>query len=122
MQGKDVYNILKKIGAKQLHHANTVRTSCTFLEHGALLSRGFVEDKGLKQTSQYTDALDKKYKIWHRVFLDHVDIHARGGRRKGFNQYGPVLFVFDLGILIDLPNDTDVLWMAQHAAGALVYP
>lgn len=68
MTPKEVHRILTSIGAERLHHANTVTTSCTFLEHGALLSRGYVEDHGLKQTYQNSDALDKKFGIWNAVF------------------------------------------------------
>jgi hypothetical protein len=85
-----------------------VATSCTFLEHGALLSRGYVEDHGLIQTYQSSDVIDKKFGIWNAVFVDHVDIHYRGGRVKGPNQYGPVLFVLDVDVLLQLPADTDV--------------
>jgi hypothetical protein len=83
-------------------------TSCTFLEQGALLSRGYVEKHGLTQTTQGSDAIDKRYGIWDAVFLDHVDIHHRGGRRKGPNQYGPVLFVLHLDVLLRVPPGTDV--------------
>jgi len=109
MNGKDVYRILKKIGADHVHHANSVMTSCTFLEQGGLLSRGYVEDRKLKQTEQSSDKIDKEFGIWHTVFVDHVDIHARGGRRKGPNQYGPVLFVIDIDVLLSLPSGSDVL-------------
>lgn len=108
MTPKEVYEVLRKIGARNLHHANTVTTSCTFLEQGALLSRAYVEANGLKQTPQESDAIDKKYGIWDRVFLDHVDIHYRGGRTKGPNQYGPVLFVFDLDLLLRLLQTTEI--------------
>lgn len=108
MQGADIYAVLQMIGATHLHHANSVETSCTFLEQGGLLSRGYVEDHGLKQTPQSSDALDKKYGIWDRIFVDHVDIHDRAGRKKGPNQYGPVLFVLNLEILLHLPMGTDV--------------
>jgi hypothetical protein len=70
------------------------------------MSRGFVEDRGLKQTPQASDEVDKKYGIWHNIFLDHVDIHDRSGR---LNQYGPVLFRFDLKILLKLPAGTEIL-------------
>ena len=109
MKGTDVYNVLKAIGASSLHHANSLVTSCTFLEHGGLLSRGYVEDHALEQTPQGSDEIDKKYGIWHSFFVDHVDIHARGCRKKGPNQYGPVLFQFPLSILLGLPKDTEVL-------------
>jgi hypothetical protein len=73
------------------------------------VSRGFVEEHGLAQTAQSSDQVDKKYGIWHRIFLDHVDIHERAGRTKGPNQYGPVLFIFALDILLGLPDASDVL-------------
>ena len=80
MQAAEVYAVLRQIGVTQLHHANTVTTSCTFLEQGGLASRGFVEDRHLSQTAQpASDEIDKRYGIWHDVFLDHVDIHYRAG-------------------------------------------
>lgn len=109
MQGTDVHKVLSNIRASHLHHANSVTTSVTFLREGGLLSRGLVEGRGLKQTVQSSDAIDKKYGIWESIFVDHVDIHDRGGRRKGPNQYGPVLFVFDLATLLQLPPGTEVL-------------
>lgn len=108
MDGRDVYDVLRGIGAETLQHANTVTTSCTFLEHGALLSREYVEQHGLAQTSQESDAIDKRYNIWDCVFVDHVNIHYRGGRRKGPNMYGPVLFQFNTDLLLSLPDGSDV--------------
>ncbi len=109
MKPSEVYDVLNRIGASRLHHANTVTTSCTFLEQGGLLSRGYVEDHGFAQTPQYTDAADQAYGIWHDVFVDTVDIHFRAGRVKGPNQYGPVLFVLNLSILLHLPAGSEVL-------------
>jgi hypothetical protein len=112
MQGTDVFAILKKLGATYLHHANSVTTSCTFLEQGGLVSRGFVEDHGLNQTAQpLSDDIDKKYAVWHSIFVDHVDVHGRASRK---NHYGPVLFFLDLDILLGLPDGTDVLVTKQN--------
>jgi hypothetical protein len=55
-----------------------------------------VEERGLVQTSQSSDALDKRFKIWNDIFVDAVDIHSR---KSGRNYYGPVLFVLDLTAL-----------------------
>ncbi len=107
MQGADIYTVLKGKGIYRLYHANTVTTSCTFLKVGGLASRGYIEDRKLPQTSQYTDSLDKKFGVWYDVFADTVDIHERAGRIK-VNQYGPVLFIFDLEILKTLPTKSDV--------------
>lgn len=109
MQGSDVYNVLKRIGVPCLHHANSVITSCTFLEQGGLLSREFVEKHKLNQTEQTSDADDKKFGIWDRIFVDQVDIHARARRKKAPNEYGPVLFLVELDALLQLPAGTDVL-------------
>ncbi len=106
MQGADIYSVLKKTKATNLYHANSVTTSRTFLEQGGLLSRGYVEDHHLKQTPQLSDEIDKKFGIWHGIFLDYVDIHYRAGEK---NRYGPVLFQFDLSILLKLGQDTDIL-------------
>ena len=108
MSPADVHRILCGIGATHLHHANSVTTSCTFLQNGGLLSRGYVEDYKLVQTPQYSDGADKKYGIWHRIFMDHVDIHLRAGRAKGPNQYGPVLFLFEIDILMSLPAGSKI--------------
>lgn len=106
MQGADVYSVLKSKFIDHLYHANTVTTSCTFLKLGGLASRGYVTDLGLPQTSQYTDAIDRKYGIWYDVFTDTVDIHNRASQ---INWYGPVLFVLDVGILKALPAKSEVL-------------
>ncbi len=108
MEPSDVHRILTGKGVRQLYHANTIETSCTFLEQGALLSRGYVENHGLRQTAQRSDDIDKRYLIWDRIFLDHIDIHERGGRVRGPNRYGPVLFVLSLDMLLQLPVGSEV--------------
>jgi hypothetical protein len=90
----------------QLHHANTVTTSCTFLQLDGLASRGHITDLGLQQTPQPSDSIDQKFGVWYDVFMDTVDIHARASKR---NLYGPVLFILDVGILKALPPKSEVL-------------
>lgn len=106
MTGSDVYDVLRSKAVETLHHANTVTTSCTFLQIRGLASRGYVEDRRLPQTPQYSDDADKRLGIWHDVFTDGVDIHARGSIR---NNYGPVLFMLPATVLLKLPPGTDVL-------------
>lgn len=109
LDARGVSAALRRQGVRLLYHANTVRTSCTLLSEGRLLSRGAVEDAGLAQTRQESDALDRRYGIWHDVFLDSVDIHYRARRR---NLYGPVLFAFPVSIL-DGPEITSV-WITRR--------
>lgn len=96
LDAKEVLRVLRDKNIEYFHHANTVQTSCIFLQKGRLLSRGTVDERDIPQTPQKSDNLDKQYGIWYDIFLDTVDIHARAKKR---NLYGPVLFVFDLGIL-----------------------
>jgi len=93
---KKVYEVLENKGVSEIHHANSVITSCQFLRQGSLMSRGNIERKGLFQTVQKSDDLDKKYGIWFDVFVDSVDIHDRAKRA---NAYGPVMFVFDAKLI-----------------------
>lgn len=106
MIGREVYQVFQLKGVDTLYHANTVTTSCTFLQIGGLASRHFVEAHQLLQTSQYSDADDKRLGIWKNLFADGVDIHARGSIR---NNYGPVLFMLPATILLALPQGTETL-------------
>lgn len=109
LNGKEVHDVLVRKGVTYLHHANTVRTSCSFLKLKGLASRGCVEMMSLDQTPQLTDQIDKRYGIWNDVFTDGVDVHRRGGRKKGANHYGPVLFKLPLSVLRALPPGSSVM-------------
>src|SRR5580658_8730659 len=89
----DVREIIHAKGVTEVHHANSVATTCQFLRNRTLISRGSIERKGLYQTPQVSDELDRRHGIWFDVFVDSVDIHARAGRQ---NVYGPALLVFDI--------------------------
>lgn len=92
----DIYEILTEKEVKGLYHANTVRTSKTFLENGGLLSRKYIEENGLIQTNQKSDELDKKYDIWGDIFVDAINISKYFTT---YNKYGPILFGFSLDVL-----------------------
>src|SRR5688572_13876350 len=91
IEAKQLFELLKEKGVEFLHHANTVKTSLSFIEKKALLSRSYIETNELVQTPQYTDDKDKKLNIWDSIFLDGWDLH----KPFGINFYGPVLFVMD---------------------------
>src|SRR5688572_816090 len=97
LDSKQVYEVLKAKGIVNFHHANTVKTSLTFIAARALLSRGYVESHKLDQTEQYTDKKDKELGIWDSVFLDGLDLHKKYVTR---NKYGPILFHIDLDMLL----------------------
>jgi len=105
---KQVYGILRDNGVKAIYHANSVITSCQFLRAGSLLSKETVERKGLYQSAQRSDQIDKKYGIWFDIFTDCVDIHLRASKA---NIYGPVLFIFDSEIIKN--TITGGVWMTK---------
>ncbi|SEC25200.1 hypothetical protein SAMN04489761_2491 [Tenacibaculum sp. MAR_2009_124] len=107
LNNKDLYNLLSEKGIHHLYHANTVGTSRTFIEQGGLMSRGAVESKGLNQTPQSSDAIDKVFDVWNDVFLDTVDLHTYFSRQ---NYYGPVLFKLTTDFLNEI--DLDV-WVTK---------
>lgn len=90
-----------------LYHANTVRTSRTFLEQGGLMSRGAVEQNDLVQTDQSSDDIDKAFDVWNDIFLDTTDLHKYFGRQ---NKYGPVLFKISTTFLEELDLD---IWVTK---------
>ena len=93
---KHLHKHLVSNGVESVFHANSVYTSCHFLEHSALLSRGQIEDRCLCQTSQYTDGKDREVGVWHDVFVDSCDIHSRKNAK---NSYGPVILEFDVSLI-----------------------
>ena len=101
MNNQTIKHILMDKGVQYLYHANTVPTACTFLEHGGLLSRAYVENHSLFQTSQKTDDQDRTLGIFNDIFFDSVDIHQRGHE---LNKYGPVSFVYSIDLIDVLPQ------------------
>lgn len=108
LSAKELRKIFIRKGMDGLYHSNSVLTSCTFIQKGALISRGMMEKLKLPQTSQMSDAIDKKYGIWNDVFVDSCDYHKRIRQR---NVYGSVMFKIDLDILKN--EDNGNLWITK---------
>ncbi|MBD3653148.1 hypothetical protein [Kangiella sp.] len=107
LDNEGLYNLFKRKGVQNLFHASTVATSITFIEQGGLLSRQDVEDGGLYQTPQTSDDIDKLFDVFGDVFLDTTDLHKYFSRQ---NHYGPVLFIFNLELVLD--TDLDI-WVTK---------
>lgn len=111
-----IKDVLCEKGVGHLYHANTVATTASFFKVGGLLSRGAVENLGLFQTSQSSDATDKELGIWYDVFFDSVDIHNRANE---LNKYGPVMFVFSTDLLlmdnieVRITKDNPIRWNTE---------
>lgn len=125
LDSKEVYNILREKKLKYFYHANTVKTSLTFMDSFALLSREYIERNGLVQTEQTSDAKDKEFGIWDFLFLDAMDLADYFSRP---NVYGPVLFALDNKLLLDsripsvrITKFNPCYWTANHTTADLYY-
>lgn len=108
LDNKKLYDLLHSKNISNLFHANTVATSITFIEEGGLLSRNDIEERGLYQTPQTSDEIDKLFDVFDDVFLDTKDLHEHFSRQ---NHYGPVLFKFKLELLFEENLD---IWMTKN--------
>lgn len=102
-----LHQFLTEENITHFYHANSLATASSFIEENGLLSRGCVEERGLFQTTQSSDEMDKKHDVWGDIFIDTVDLHGYFPRQ---NLYGPVLFKFTTDFL--LKNEVDI-WVTK---------
>ncbi|WP_440339446.1 hypothetical protein [Megasphaera sp.] len=110
MDNIEIKRILEIHRVNALFHANTVLTSISFLKNKGLCSRAYIDKlPDSYQTHQYSDKDDKAFGIYNDIFFDSVDIHDRAKRN---NKYGPVMFVYDLDLLL-LPELENKVWITK---------
>lgn len=116
---EDIKNVLMQHQVEGLFHANTVLTSISFLKNKGLCSRQYIDQlSDSYQTRQYSDAGDQQFGIYNDIFFDSVDIHRRAHR---CNQYGPVMFVYNLDLLsapelnnkVRITKDNPIRWKSE---------
>lgn len=108
INNKSLHQFFTEKGITHFYHANSLATASSFIKENGLLSRGCVEGKGLFQTTQTSDEIDKKYDVWDDIFIDTVDLHGHFPRQ---NLYGPVLFRFNIDFLLE---DTVEIWITKN--------
>jgi len=59
----DFFKLLEQKGVEYLHHANTVETSLSFIEHKFLASRKHFTDGQITQTPQRRDEQDQLHEL-----------------------------------------------------------
>lgn len=99
---KELYDFLTARGIEYLYHADTVRTACALIKQKHLVSRGYMETKGISMTEQSSDCKDKQFDVWNDIFVDVVDLHTYFPRQ---NLYGPVCFKLSNKFLLDKDLD-----------------
>lgn len=97
LEPEHIHNILKRKNVKYLYHADTVLTSQNFIKKDALISRENLEQSNSIFSVQKSDNIDKQYGINNFNYLDPADLSVEFGRP---NLYGPVLFVFNVDIVL----------------------
>lgn len=96
-----IVNELKRIGINKIYHANAVVSSLTFIENNGLMPKGLIYDQRLMRADQETDDNDKQFDLYYDIFFDTTDVHYE---TNDVNDYGPVLFVFNVDVLAKLDN------------------
>ena len=71
----ELANFFQEKGVQHYYHANTLKTSLSFIHAGGLLSRGDVERMELQQTPQRSDRKDREVDVWDDQY--HVGDFAR---------------------------------------------
>lgn len=94
----ELYNFLYDNNYRYLYHANTVVTSCSFIEQGGLLSRKETENRNLNQTPQYSDEKDKILGVYNDIFVDVLNLGQHYNR---INYYGPICIAMSIDMLLD---------------------
>ncbi|WP_448607077.1 hypothetical protein [Paenimyroides ceti] len=108
LDNEELFKFFQSKDIQVLYHANTTQTSVTYFNQNGLLSRGAVENLGLRQTKQSSDEADKILNVWNDVFLDSTDLHSYFGRQ---NYYGPILFEFDIELIKDYQYE---IWITKN--------
>lgn len=108
LNNQQFHDYLLEQGVTNLYHANTVATALTYIAQRGLLSRGAVEARGLYQTPQDSDEIDKVVDVWNDVFFDSLDLHGYFPRQ---NIYGPVSFKYSLDIVL---NENLHFWVTKN--------
>lgn len=109
----ELYNQLISKGVNYLYHANSLTTSLGFINNGGLLSRSEMERRGIAQTEQTSDNIDKYFNVWNDIFLDTIDLH--GYRYSGYsrqNFYGPVLFILKTELFLE--HSFENVWITNN--------
>ena len=76
-----------------LYHANSVRTSLSYIREKCIYSRQYGEKHfKAEQTTQKSDPKDKKCGVFNDIFFDNCDTSFFSKRESA---YGPITFVFD---------------------------
>lgn len=108
IDNKKLHKFLMEKGIINFFHANTLSTALTFIKNNGLMSRGLVEEHNLYQSVQSSDEIDKRFDVWHDIFIDTIDLHGFFPRQ---NYYGPILFKFNIDFLL---KDKYDIWITKN--------
>lgn len=95
----ELHAFLKSKGIKYLYCANSVKSSCTMLEQGELLSNHQLNYRKLPLTEPVNTESEKRAGVWNKISFYICDLHGYFTRQ---NKQGPVCFVVDIDFLLDI--------------------
>lgn len=92
-----------------LYHANSVSTAISYIQNKKIYSRQYGDEYFEDvQTPQWSDETDIRDGIYNDLFFDNCDIRSITGCHSA---YGPVTFVMDEKILLNLCDDIRITKM-----------
>lgn len=95
----ELHTFLKNKGVKYLYYTSSVKSSCSMLEYGELISKHHLNHKKLPMTEPDNSDLEKRVSMWNKIPFYICDLHGYFTRQ---NKQGPVCFVVDIDFLSEV--------------------
>lgn len=95
----ELYDFLKSKNIKYLYFACTVKTACTFINRGKLMSKYKLSLNKAEFSKNGNIENDKAAGLWNKIIFNFCDLHGYFIRQ---NKLGPVCFVLDVDFLTEV--------------------
>lgn len=104
----ELYEFLKSKNINHLYFACSVKTACSIINCGNLLSKHKLSLNKLPATGIDSAETDKAVGLWNKIIFHICDLHGYFARQ---NKFGPVCFVLNIEFLLDV-HEND-LWVSK---------
>lgn len=100
----ELLELLKSKEIKYLYYATSVKSACSMLNSGTLMSKHQLNFQKLPMTEPDNSDLEKAVGVWNKISLYTCDLHGYFTRQ---NKLGPVCFLIDINFLSEV-NEKDL--------------
>lgn len=95
----ELLDFLKSKGINRLYCATTVKTACSIINSGKLMSKHKLDLNKLPMTGAEDANFYKSVNLWNKIILSLFDLHGYLPRQ---NKFGPVCFVLNVELLSEI--------------------